>query len=456
MKGLNILITENGQQGRELLRDFLAREGHMITEAGEGEEAIRKVQEGHIDLVLLDYRMPGMNGLEVLRKIKGMNPSIDIIMMTAYGTVETAVQAMKEGSIDYITKPVDLKEMLLLIERISERRTLIRKNEILRQKILKRGMTGDRIIYRSPVMESLINMTGRVASSRATVLIEGESGTGKELFARLIHSNSPRSKDSFIVVNCGALPETLIESELFGHEKGAFTGATARRIGRFEEADGGTLFLDEIGELSAPLQKKLLRFLQEREFQRLEGNQTLKTDVRIISATKYNLEERIKSGDFRDDLYYLLGVITMHLPPLRERKEDIEPLVNHFMSRFSGENDKTIEGIGSEAMDILFKYDYPGNIRELETIIQRAVVLARDSIISKRDLSFRDGLSHTLGHMASPLMSSMKTLECQLIEQALGKAEGNQTRAADILGITERKLRYKMKKYGLKNEFKFS
>ncbi|MCK9230794.1 MAG: sigma-54 dependent transcriptional regulator [Syntrophales bacterium] len=454
MKGLNILITEDERTQRELLRDFLAREGHMITEAGTGDEALNQVLDGQIDMVLLDFKMPGMNGLETLRKIKGINPSIDIIMMTAYGTVETAVQAMKEGALDYITKPVELDELLLLIDRTAERRTLIRENEILRQKLWKKDMDGGRIIYRSPSMESLINMAGRVAASRATVLIQGESGTGKELFARLIHGTSPRADKPMIVVNCSALPETLLESELFGHEKGSFTGATARRVGRFEEADEGTLFLDEIGELSAPVQVKLLRFLQEREFQRLGGNQTLRADVRIISATNRNLEERMKEGTFRDDLYYRLNVVAMHIPPLRERKEDIELLVSHFITRFARENEKPIEGVSSEAQDLLLKYDYPGNVRELENIIERAAVITRSRVISLRDLPFKDALPHrpgaAVGATGGLMKDSVETLECQLIEQALEKAGGNQTRAADILGITERTLRYKMKKYGLK------
>ncbi len=454
MKGMNILITEDGRTQREQLRDFLFHEGHMIIEAGDGEEAVKAVLDGPVDLVLLDYKMPGMNGLEVLKKIKEINPSVDIIMMTAYGTVETAVEAMKEGALDYITKPVDLDELLLLIGRISERRTLIRENELLRRQLWKKGMAGDQIIYRSPLMESLVNLAGRVASSRTTVLIQGESGTGKELFAKLIHGLSPRSGEPLIVVNCGALPETLLESELFGHEKGSFTGATARRIGRFEEADGGTLFLDEIGELSAAVQVKLLRFLQEREFQRLGGNQTLKADVRIISATNRDLEELMKRGQFRDDLYYRLNVVTLRIPPLRERKEDVQPLIQHFLSRFARENEKSIDGVSSEAMDLLLKYDYPGNVRELENIIERAAVITRDKVISVRDLPFRDSLARRPGEAGGTgnlMKDSVETLECQLMEQALEEAGYNQTRAAEVLGITERTLRYKMKKYGLKS-----
>ena len=357
MEPLNILVVEDGQSQREMLQDFLAAEGHVVGEAEDGATAVGKVLSGQIDLLLLDYKMPGMDGLEVLKKVKDINPQIDVIMMTAYGTIETAVDAMKSGALDYITKPIELDELSLLINRISERRILIRENQILREKLWKKGITTDQIVYKNRKMEALINMVARVASSRATVLLQGESGTGKELFARLIHNTSPRSGKSMIVVNCGALPETLLESELFGHEKGAFTGATARRIGRFEEADGGTLFLDEIGELSPSVQVKLLRFFQEREFQRLGGNLTLRSDVRIISATNRDLEQNVREGLFREDLYYRLNVVVMNAPPLRERKDDIPLLIDHFIKRFSMENGKNISGLSSEAMDLLVKYD---------------------------------------------------------------------------------------------------
>jgi two-component system NtrC family response regulator len=397
--------------------------------------------------------MPGMNGIEVLKKIKNINPKIDVVMITAYGTIETAVDAMKAGAVDYITKPIDLDELLILIDRIAERRTLIKENEILRHKLLEKGVTTDQIIYQSSQMEALVNLAGRVASSRATVLLQGESGTGKELFARLIHTMSPRSEQAMIVVNCGALPETLLESELFGHEKGAFTGATTKRRGRFEEADGGTLFLDEIGDLSLPVQVKLLRFLQEREFQRLGGNQTIRSDVRIISATNRNLEALVQKGTFRDDLYYRLNVVVMNIPPLRERKDDISVLVEHFIRRFSSDNGKEIEGLSSEAMDVLLKYNYPGNVRELENIIERAAVVARDSVISVRDLPFKDISSPLFSEyrkVQGPMKDSVEALEHQMIEEAMERARQNQSKAAEMLGITEGTLRYKLKKYGLK------
>ena len=453
MDKLNILIVEDERFQREMLKGFLAGEGHRVAEAKDGNTAIRQVQDGHFDLLLLDFKMPGMNGIEVLEKIKNINPEISVIMMTAYGTIETAVDAMKLGAVDYIPKPIDLDQLLTLVNRISERQTLIRENEILRQKVWKKGFAQEQIIYKDAGMETIINMVGRVASSRATVLIMGESGTGKELFANLVHATSPRSEKPMIVVNCGALPETLLESELFGYEKGAFTGATARRMGRFEEADGGTLFLDEIGELSPPVQVKLLRFLQEREFQRLGGNQTIQADVRIISATNQNLEEKVKEGTFREDLYYRLNVVSITVPPLRDRRGDISVLTKYFIKRFSAENGKDIKGLSNEAMDILMKYDYPGNVRELENIIERAVVITRDHVISIRDLPFEEiSPQHFADYKeGGALRDEIESLERKRIEQALDETGNNQTKAAELLGITERTLRYKLKKHGFKH-----
>ena len=458
MKKLNILVVEDGQSQREQLRNFLRDEGHTVGEAENGEQAIRRVREGHYDLILLDYRMPGMDGMQVLRAVKGINPGIDIVIVTAEGTIDMAVDAMKTGALDYITKPIEFEELLLLVARVAERRTLLKENEILRgifrgEPFGEKGVTTDRIIYRGEKMSALINMAGRVAASRATVLLQGESGTGKELLARLIHQLSPRAERRIIVVNCGALHENLLESELFGHEKGAFTGASARRIGRFEEADGGTLFLDEIGELSPQVQVKLLRFLQEHEFQRLGGNQTLRTDVRVISATNRDLEQRVKEGAFREDLFYRLNVVMISIPPLRERKEDIPILIDHFIKQYSEENGKEIAGLSSEAQDVLLKYDYPGNVRELENIIERAVVIAREDVISVEDLPFRESKGETAENRKAEeglLRGSIEELERNLIAEAMEKAGDHQSRAAELLGISERMLRYKLKKYGLK------
>ncbi len=453
MTKTNILVVEDGHTQRKMLGDFLKDEDYEVAEAANGGEALKKLKEAYFNLVLLDYKMPGMDGMEVLGHIKDMNPEMDVIMMTAYGTVETAVQAMKAGAADYITKPIELDELLIQIERISERRTLLRENELLREELRGKGVTSDQIISQSPAMHEVVNLAGRVAASHATVLLQGESGTGKELLARLIHSLSPRSGKPMMTVNCAALPENLLESELFGHERGAFTGASQRRIGRFEEADRGSLFLDEVGELSPSVQVKLLRFLQEREFQRLGGNRTMRSDVRIISATNQDLEKKIEKGEIRDDLYYRLNVVAISVPPLRERKEDIPRLIDHFLRRFARENRREIKGMSQEARDLLLKYDYPGNVRELENIIERAVVITRTPYLSTRDLPFTEPPGNSDGKAAPPegsLKDSVEALERRMIQEALNRSGGHQVKAARRLGISERMLRYKLKKYGLK------
>jgi len=341
----------------------------------------------------------------------------------------------------------------LLIERAAKQRTILRENEILRQQIQETGVSQDRIIYKSPKMAELINLVGRIAMSRTSVLIQGESGTGKELIAGLIHRLSPRKGGVLITVNCAALPESLLESELFGHEKGSFTGATQRRLGRFELSDKGTLFLDEIGELSPSVQVKLLRFLQGGEFQRVGGNLTLKADVRIISATNRDLQKRVKEGKFREDLFFRLNVVTLTVPPLRDRRDDISPLTDHFIKKYSIDNGKAIEGISSEARDMLIKYDYPGNVRELENIMERAVVISRGPVISVEDLPFTgrmDDCDDKVKINKGGLKERLDSIEKEMISKAMIDSGNIQTRAADMLGISERMLRYKLKKYGLK------
>jgi len=389
----------------------------------------------------------------VLKEIKRINHEIDVAIITAYGTIETAVEAIKVGAIDYITKPIELDEVLFLVDRVAERRGLIRENELLKQELGKKGVTAEKIIYKSAQMLELINMASRVAPSRASVLIQGESGTGKELLARLIHQLSPRVQKPIVVVNCGALQENLLESELFGHEKGAYTGASSRRIGRFEEADGGTLFLDEIGELSPAIQVKLLRFLQEREISRLGSNTNISVDVRIISATNRDLETQVKEGSFREDLFYRLKVVAMSLPPLRARKEDLPALIDHYLEKFIRENGKNIRGMTAEARDLLLKYDYPGNVRELVNIMERAVVIAREDYITVSDLPFKSDCFTDVSDkkISGSLRDSLEELEKHLIGEAMIKTADNQTRAAEILGMSERMLRYKLKKYDLKH-----
>jgi len=377
-----------------------------------------------------------------------------VMMMTAYGTIETAVSAMKEGAFDYLTKPIDLEELLLKLQKAIERSILVHENRELKARLQERSRF-DNIVYGSPGMMEVMGLVARVAPSQATVLIRGESGTGKELIANALHHASPRTGKPLVKVSCAAIPETLLESELFGHERGAFTGASQRRIGRFEEADGGTIFLDEIGDLSPAIQVKLLRILQEKELQRVGSNATLKTDVRVITATHRDLEEAMKKGLFREDLYYRLNVIMIPLPPLRERKEDIPLLVDHFLKKYSLENQKTVSDVSKEARALLLRYPYPGNVRELENIIERAVVLCRGEGITSQDLPFhvRDEKSEQLWQTSGKdktLPESLEEIEKDLIVRALHQHEGVQTRAAEALGISERVLRYKIRKYRIR------
>jgi len=454
VKALDVLVVEDERSQREMLCGFLRKEGFRVVEAEDGPTALDHLRKNSFDVMILDQKMPGMSGLQVLEEAKKIQPDVDALMVTAFGSVESAVEAMKKGAFDYVTKPIDLEELLLALARIAERRTLIRENEILKERLQEKGIGESQLICKSPKMAEVVNLAGRVASSKASVLLLGESGTGKELLARLIHSLSPRSSKPLVTVNCAALPESLLESELFGHEKGAFTGATQRRVGFFEQADGGTLFLDEVGDLTPTVQVKLLRFLQEGEFQRVGGSAVLRSDVRLISATHRDLKARMQDGSFREDLFYRLNVVTILLPPLRERREDIRPLVEHFMSVYAAENGKPIEGISREAMDLLLRYDYPGNVRELENIIERAVVITRGTIIQTEDLPFglqsREKPKGTKAPSHMGLKARLEALERELIEEAMAEARSNQSKAASLLGLSERMLRYKLKKYGLK------
>ncbi|NWF93183.1 MAG: sigma-54-dependent Fis family transcriptional regulator [Syntrophaceae bacterium] len=454
MEKAKILIAEDEKAQRDLLEGFLKKEGFSVEAAANGREALRKLEEALFDIALIDYKMPELDGLQTLREIRKLYPELPVVMMTAYGTVETAVASMKEGALDYLTKPIDLDELLLMIEKVIERSALIRENKELKARLQER-YAFTHIIYASPKMEEVMGLVARVAPSQATVLIRGESGTGKELIANAIHYASPRAEKPWVKVNCAAIPETLLESELFGHEKGAFTGAAQRRIGRFEEAEGGSIFLDEIGDLSPGTQVKLLRVLQEKEFQRLGSNLSLRTDVRVIAATHQDLEEAVKKGLFREDLYYRLNVISVPLPPLRERKEDIPLLIDHFLKKYSKENRKSISDISKEARALLLRYPYPGNVRELENVIERAVVLCRGEVITTQDLPFhlKEERSEKLWEpfrKEKTLPESLEEIEREAILKALHQYQGVQTKAAQSLGISERVLRYKIKKYQIR------
>jgi two-component system NtrC family response regulator len=450
MEPLRILVVDDEPAQRELIGGFLKKQGYAVALAEDGAAALAQVRATQVDLVLSDCRMPGMSGPDLLREIKSVNPETPLILMTAYGTVETAVQAMKDGAADFLTKPLDLEELLVRIGRATDAARLRRVVRDLREQLVERHRV-DGIIGESGRMQEVLGLVQRVAPSDATVLIRGESGTGKELIARAIHFNSPRAGGPLVTLNCAALPEQLLESELFGHERGAFTGAVAQRKGRFELAHGGSIFLDEIGDLSMSLQVKLLRVLQERQFDRVGGSKTLEVDVRVIAATNKDLEAAMRGGTFREDLYYRLNVVTIQIPPLRERREDIPPLLDAFVVKFAAKNRREVAGFTAAARDTLMKYDYPGNVRELENIVERAVLLARGRVIDLEDLppTLRPEHRRAGEPMPATLPDLLADIESQAIRAALERHGGIQTRAAEELGIGERVLRYKMKKYGL-------
>jgi len=395
--------------------------------------------------------MPEMNGLEFIRKIKQLNPEIDVIMMTAFGNIEDAVEVMKAGATDYLQKPIDLDYLDIIIKKVLDKKQILSENRSLKES-LQTKYKFDQLISGSAAMESVLNTAGRAAQSRATILLRGESGTGKEVLARTIHQTSPRSDEPFIAVNVAAVPDNLVESEFFGHEKGAFTGADRQRKGRFEMANGGTLFIDEIGDIPVSTQVKLLRVLQERNFERVGGTETIDVDVRLIAATNQDLEKMIREGKFREDLFYRLNVVTISVPALRNRRAEIPLFIDHFMQKYCAEENRPLLSFSKEAMDTLMKYDYPGNVRELENIIQHAVILTRNDPITTADLSIhlRDLQSEASIDSGSSLPLQVETLEKQLIVNSLHTAQGNQSSAARLLGITERNLRYKIKKYNLK------
>jgi len=437
-----ILVVDDEAIMRESLRDWLSDIGHQVLTAENGPQALKVIERRKPDIIITDLVMPGMDGIELLKRAKEISPGIEVIIITAYGSIPTAITAMREGAYDYIEKPFCPEKAELLIERLAEHKGLIEENISLHQKLEERYRF-ENIIAKSPKMQQVIEVIKVVARSNATVLIIGDSGTGKELVARAIHSQSYRKNKPFVAVSCAALPESLLESELFGHEKGAFTGAHTQRKGKFEIADRGTLFLDEIGEMSANIQVHLLRILEEKEFTRVGGNELTKVDVRFISATNRDMKTAIASGQFREDLYYRLNVVTIELPPLRERKEDILLLAQHFLKKFTAENQKEIIGFSPKVTNFLLKYEWPGNVRELENAIERSVILAKNSYIEVADLP----QENLIKAGSLPQGQTLKEFEKSHILDVLNQTRGNYSQAARILGISRMTLYNKARAY---------
>ncbi|MGQ9630119.1 MAG: sigma-54-dependent transcriptional regulator [bacterium] len=446
MKG-RILVVDDEAGMREFLKAVLEDEGYEVSLAKDGREAFSKIESQNFHLIMTDLRMPGMDGMEVLRRAKELDPTAPVIVITAYGSIESAVAAMKAGADDYLTKPLsNLDELRLVVRNALSQRRIMNENIYLREEVEERYRLQGFVAV-SPKMHEVLRLVDSVAKTPATVLIRGESGTGKELVARAIHNLSDRKDGPFVAVNCAALADNLLESELFGHERGAFTGATSQRKGRFELADGGTLFLDEIGEMSPSMQAKLLRAIQEKSFERVGGTKTIEVDVRLIAATNKNLEEAMERREFREDLFYRLNVMSISIPPLRERTEDIIPLAEAFLRRFASALQKRVDEISPEAKRVLLQHRWPGNIRELENAIERAVIVAQRNIIRPQDLPFAKIVGPDPGDI--PLLT-LKEMERRMIEKALKVAGGSREEVAKTLGISVRGLQYKLRKYGLK------
>jgi two-component system response regulator HydG len=448
-----ILVVDDEPGQRAMLRAVLSAEGYQVAEAEDGAAAVADVEAHFYDLILMDVRMAQLDGMAALKAIKGRSPAIPVVLMTAYGTVRDAVEAMKAGADDYLTKPLDVDELKLTVARGLRHAALEEENARLRA-LVGHDVDVGAIVGTSAPMRRVFEAIALVAPTEATVLILGESGTGKELVAQAIHANSPRRAGPFITVNCAALPETLLESELFGHERGAFTGATERRLGRFELAHGGTIFLDEIGELTPAAQTKLLRVLQSQEFERLGGSKTLKVDVRVIAATNKDLDAAVRAGQFREDLLYRLRVFPLTVPPLRERRDDIPLLAEHFLKRYAERHRRRLRGLTPRALDLLMRYDWPGNVRELEHAIERAVILARGEHLTPEEWpptiraagQAEDSACH---QPPVPVGLTLKEVERELIRKTLERTGGNRTKAAEVLGISRATLHNKLKEYGL-------
>jgi two-component system response regulator AtoC len=448
----SILIVDDEQEMCNVLKDLLSFEGYTVETSADGKEALRKMEKNIFDFILCDVRMPDMDGMEFLKQCKSNGVRSPIIMMSAFGTVDTAIEAMKAGAFDYVSKPFKEDEVLLTLKKAEERQSLLRENENLKREV-RHDYGFESMIAKSASMLQIFQTIQKISDYKTTVLILGESGTGKELVAKALHYNSQRSGGSFVTVNCGAIPENLLESELFGHVKGAFTGATQTKKGLFEEAHCGTLFLDEIGELPLMLQVKLLRVLQEEEIRRVGDTRPIKVDVRIVAATIRNLEQEMKEGRFREDLFYRLNVMPIHIPPLRERREDIPLLVDHFVVKYNQRMEKTIQGVDPKAMKMFMEYDWKGNVRELENAIERAMVLTKADKIQLEDLPtpVQRGYSPRGPLLDTDLSIKKATreMEVDLIQRALQKTHGNRTHAAKLLEISHRALLYKIKEYEL-------
>jgi len=446
--GRRILIADDEEAARRGLGQILTEDGYEVFLASDGEEALRQVAQESPDILLTDLRMPGMDGHELLNRVRQGYPDMTVVIMTAHGTIRSAVQALQEGAEDYLTKPIDVEELEHLLDRIRKKKALLAETRVLRER-LDDKYRFENIIGRSAEMLEVFRLVEKVAPTQASILIGGESGTGKELIAQAIHQRSPRRDAPFVKVSCASLPETLLESELFGHERGSFTGAVARRAGRFELAAGGTIFLDEIGDVQPGMQVKLLRFLQERQFERVGGNRTLTVDVRVIAATHRDLPALIREGKFREDLYYRLNVIEIVLPPLRTRSQDIPLLVEFFVQKFAAANGKEIVGLDEEALAALMAYTWPGNVRELEHAIERAIILARDRTL---DLSLFPVIPRPEAPSRRPAGlvvpgATLEEIERDAIQRTLEAVGGSTTRAAAILKISPRTIQYKMKQY---------
>lgn len=442
-----VLVVDDEVGIRESLHKILEKEGLFVETASNGEDAFKIIRRGDINLLITDIRMAGMDGMELLKVCKSVSPFTEVIMITGYASVDTAVDSMKQGAYDYITKPFKKADILRAVNKAIEKQILTMDNVKMKERI-DAFETGPLIESSSPKMKSIVDLVRQVAPSQATALILGESGTGKEVIADMIHQLSPRAERPAVKVNCAAIPETLIESELFGYEKGAFTGAAGRKEGRFEVADKSSIFLDEIGEMPQAVQVKLLRILQEGTFERLGSNKTVHTDTRIIAATNKDLSSMIKQGLFREDLYWRLNVISIQLPPLRDRREDIPNLVQHFINRFSKKNAKNVHGIQSTAMENLLNYDWPGNVRELENIVERCVVLDRDGVLGQDDLprEITSSSVRSLDSVTIPLGTPMEEVERILMEETLKHTKGDKGLASKLLGISTRTLYRKMDK----------